>query len=82
MQQRSRRRAEYESGPIQLDDDAARPNTGYAQPDDDLIARRAYERYEARGGEHGRDQEDWFEAEREIRGDSGSPVSGAKTSSD
>ena len=33
------------------------------------IARRAYERFEARGGEHGRDQEDWFEAEREARGD-------------
>ena len=31
------------------------------------IARRAYERFEARGREHGRDQEDWFEAERERR---------------
>jgi hypothetical protein len=28
-------------------------------------ARRAYERYLARGAEHGRDQEDWYEAERE-----------------
>jgi hypothetical protein len=32
------------------------------------IARRAYERFEARGGEHGRDQEDWFSAEQELRG--------------
>jgi Protein of unknown function (DUF2934) len=32
------------------------------------IARRAYERFEARGGEHGRDQEDWFNAEQELRG--------------
>jgi hypothetical protein len=32
------------------------------------VARRAYERFLARGGEHGRDQEDWFEAERELGG--------------
>ena len=31
------------------------------------IARRAYQLYEERGGEHGRDLEDWFEAERELR---------------
>jgi hypothetical protein len=30
------------------------------------VAQRAYERWEARGREDGRDQEDWFEAEREI----------------
>jgi hypothetical protein len=30
------------------------------------IARRAYERFEQRGGEHGRDMEDWFEAERDL----------------
>ena len=34
--------------------------------DSDLVARRAYERYQQRGGEHGRDQQDWFEAEREL----------------
>lgn len=33
----------------------------------DQVARRAYERYEARGREDGRDMEDWFEAERELR---------------
>jgi hypothetical protein len=32
----------------------------------DAIARRAYERFETRGGEHGHDLEDWFEAEREL----------------
>ena len=32
----------------------------------DSIARRAYERFHERGGEHGHDQEDWFEAEREL----------------
>jgi hypothetical protein len=32
------------------------------------ISRRAYELYQARGGEHGRDLEDWLQAEREIDG--------------
>ena len=30
------------------------------------IARRARELYESRGGEHGRDLDDWLAAEREI----------------
>ena len=30
------------------------------------IAQRAYERFQMRGGEPGRDHEDWFEAEREL----------------
>lgn len=37
------------------------------EADAERIARRAYERYEARGGEHGKDQEDWFAAEEEVR---------------
>jgi HSP20 family molecular chaperone IbpA len=32
----------------------------------DMIASRAYELYEARGGSHGRDIEDWTQAEHEI----------------
>jgi hypothetical protein len=40
------------------------PSPGGTVPDD--IARRAYERFRARGEEHGHDQEDWFEAEREA----------------
>lgn len=31
------------------------------------IAHRAYELYERRGGGHGRDWEDWFQAEQEVR---------------
>ena len=34
---------------------------------DEVIARRAFEFYCARGGEHGRDMEDWLQAERELR---------------
>lgn len=32
----------------------------------DSIARRAYERFEARGRVHGYDLDDWYEAEREL----------------
>ena len=35
--------------------------------DDGAVARRAYRRFEERGYEHGRDMEDWLEAERELR---------------
>ena len=34
---------------------------------DSDIARRAYELYEQRGGEHGHDMDDWLQAERELR---------------
>ena len=37
-----------------------------AAPRDEDIARRAYEIFLTRGAEHGRDLEDWLEAEREI----------------
>jgi hypothetical protein len=32
------------------------------------IVRRAYDLYLGRGCEHGRDVEDWLQAERELRG--------------
>ena len=31
------------------------------------VAQRAYEKFLARGGKHGNDQRDWFEAERELK---------------
>jgi hypothetical protein len=49
-----------------------------AVPEDDLrdqrferIAARAFELYEARGGEHGQDIADWLQAERQIDEDIG-----------
>jgi len=36
------------------------------EPRLERIARRARELYEARGGAHGRDLDDWLTAEREI----------------
>jgi hypothetical protein len=31
-----------------------------------MVEKRAYDLYEKRGGEHGRDQEDWFEAQKLV----------------
>ena len=36
-------------------------------PTEDEIRRRAYEIYQSRGGEPGRESEDWTQAERELR---------------
>jgi hypothetical protein len=33
----------------------------------DAVAKKAYELYEQRGCRHGRDQQDWLEAERLVR---------------
>jgi hypothetical protein len=37
-----------------------------AAPSPEVIARRAYDLFEQRGGDHGRDVEDWLQAEREL----------------
>jgi hypothetical protein len=46
---------------------------GRREPSRDQIARRAHELYLQRGGEHGKDVEDWLRAEKEL---SGKPVAG------
>lgn len=38
------------------------------------IAERAYAVWEARGGGHGQDRDDWFEAERQMVGIAGRPM--------
>jgi hypothetical protein len=38
-----------------------------AAPSYEEIAEAAYQRYLSRGGQHGRDFDDWVEAERELR---------------
>ena len=35
--------------------------------DADAVARRAYEIYQNRGGNHGADLDDWLEAERQLK---------------
>jgi DUF2934 family protein len=44
------------------------PVKASTEPTPDEVARRAYEMYEARGGEPGADLDDWLRAERELRG--------------
>jgi hypothetical protein len=46
-------------------------NTGSNGTNDDIspaeVERRAYELYQARGGQHGADFDDWLEAEKQIK---------------
>jgi len=45
-------------------------NNGHADDTDnnpDAVARRAYEIYQSRGGNHGADLDDWLEAERQLK---------------
>ena len=46
-----------------------RKGNGTADPlnDPDAVARRAYEIYQNRGGNHGADLDDWLEAERQLK---------------
>jgi hypothetical protein len=37
-----------------------------ASPSLELISQRAYELYQSRGGQHGRDFEDWLQAEQDV----------------
>jgi hypothetical protein len=46
-----------------LDDQTA----GLNEPAREEIERRAYELYLARGEVHGQDQDDWLQAERDLR---------------
>lgn len=42
------------------------PDTFETSPSPDEIAAEAYAIYQARGGQHGRHEDDWFEAERRV----------------
>ncbi len=60
-------------GSMQTPHDAPFDPPSLAVPEQDLrdqrlerISARAFELYEARGGEHGQDIADWLEAERQI----------------
>jgi hypothetical protein len=56
-----------ESENVGLDAEASSSDGSSAEASaQDQISRRAYERFQLRGGEHGRDQDDWLEAEREL----------------
>jgi hypothetical protein len=46
--------------------ESRKPESDAAHANRTSIERRAYERFEQRGGAHGADVEDWLEAEREL----------------
>ena len=43
------------------------PDTFDTAPSPEEIAEEAYKIYQARGSDHGRDQDDWLEAERRLQ---------------
>jgi len=45
---------------------AAETGKGKKQPTEQQIAERAHELFQARGGDHGRDLDDWLQAEQEL----------------
>jgi hypothetical protein len=45
---------------------ANQPSSTENNPNQDEVARRAYELYQARGGEPGHEIEDWLSAEQEV----------------
>ncbi len=49
----------------------AKPAAGVGTLPPEKIAARAYEIWVASGRPHGKDQEHWFQAERELRGKNG-----------
>ena len=61
-----RRRAAAPRGTAQHTASNAEPSSN-AGPSLDDIRRRAYERYQERGGNHGQHFDDWLEAERELK---------------
>jgi hypothetical protein len=70
VEARASQAASYESRSAIADTDraaAAIPDSERAENDArERIAARAYEIYQQRGGGHGRDTDDWLEAEREV----------------
>ena len=65
---RERRSSKGQPGPAEVAAEAAAiyPDTFDTPPSPEEIAAEAYAIYAARGGEHGRHEEDWFEAERRV----------------
>jgi hypothetical protein len=62
MPNQSRRKAEIDFSTTVID-----PLTQSSEASADTIRARAFEIYEARGGEPGQDLDDWLQAEGELR---------------
>ena len=65
---RERRGAKGKPTPAEVAAEAASmyPDTFETPPTAEEIAAEAYAIYQSRGGQHGRHDEDWFEAERRV----------------
>jgi hypothetical protein len=64
---RTPKSTEGANGPAKIRRPAAKKPNGSEAIPDDLVAKRAYEIYQARGGQHGGAFDDWLEAERQLR---------------
>lgn len=55
--------------PLDVDasSDRSRSDSMSSEPSEEAIRLRAYQRYLARGGDHGMAFEDWLEAEQELK---------------
>lgn len=65
---RERRSSRAKPAPAEIAAEAASiyPDTFDTPPSPEEIAAEAYAIYISRGGEHGRHEDDWFEAERRV----------------
>jgi hypothetical protein len=70
MERRRNEQPEAGRAIVAADDSSGTDRGGEGSEQDsssnERVARRAYQRFEERGGEHGRDIDDWLEAEREL----------------
>lgn len=55
--------------PVEVEraDDNVRSTSMSSEPSEEDIRMRAYQKFLERGGEHGKDVNDWIAAERELR---------------
>ena len=49
----------------------AKKSSAGTKPNTEAVAKRAYEKFLKRGGQHGSDLQDWYEAEQELTAKSG-----------
>ena len=63
----SGRRSDEAARPDEPAEHTVLPSVDHEPLHPDRVAQLAYRRYESRGYGHGRDVDDWLEAERELR---------------
>lgn len=51
---------------VSTSDHSATPRMDATPPSEEAIAHRAFAKFQARGGAHGFDEQDWADAEKEL----------------